>query len=346
MLQVSENMIKNDKSSPYSATLSQFMEELAPVAGELAALPETLDILLPKRSSTSKKVARHILEGGGKRVRPALFFLACRLTGYKGEHLQKVAAVCEYVHTASLLHDDVVDESRLRRGRATPNAVWGNQPAVLVGDLVYATACELMASTGKVELVEYFARAIRLMSEGELIQLENKFNVGIERSTYMNILSYKTGALIGTSCAASAILADSPPEAVNALYEFGNNIGIAFQLIDDALDYDAKPGSTGKASLKDLEEGKLTLPLIVSRDLASESDKIKLADFFHSKQVEQPFKDFVSELIERHQGQKSTLELAQTYTDSAVQILHAHFPESNERSRIEKIARMLLARLT
>ena len=345
MTQPSE--IRSKIQPPMAENLSvkaKFLEELIPIAENLSKLPDTLISLLPYRTEAAEKISQHVFAAGGKRVRPALFMLCCRLTGYKGEHLLPVASVAEYVHTASLLHDDVVDQSDLRRGSPTANAKWGNQASVLVGDLIYATACEIMAKTGKVELVRTFAEAIRRMSDGELLQMENSFNSNATVDDYIEILEGKTGVLIGASCAAAGILSEVSIEKTQALFNFGNKLGIAFQLIDDALDYSTKNAEVGKPTLADIVEGKLTYPVLQLRHHATDQELSDLLKIIKTKAISKESADWISILVRKYHTDELTIQKAANYTESALNDLKSNFPATQERHRIERIAKLLLER--
>jgi octaprenyl-diphosphate synthase len=237
---------------------------LEPVADDLVALePKLVEYLLTPNEPTNQ-VIRHIFASGGKRVRPALFLLSCKAIGYGGEHNFPIAGVCEYIHTASLLHDDVIDSSTLRRGKPTANSVWGDETAVLAGDLIYAAACRLMVRTGSLPLIDAFAECIRFMSESELFQLELLWKTDTTRAQYERVVAGKTAALFEASCRTPCFLAGLPKEAAEALGDYGRSLGFAFQIADDCLDYEGQENLVGKGVTADLLEGKFTLPLILA----------------------------------------------------------------------------------
>jgi octaprenyl-diphosphate synthase len=345
MSQTSENIgLKSISSAAELPLKAKLMVELAPIADQLQLLPEVLMRLLPHKTATAAKVSEHIFAAGGKRIRPALFLLCARMTGYTGENLLTVAAISEYVHTASLLHDDVVDDSVVRRGKPTANAIWGNQASVLVGDLVYATACELMAKTGKVELVTVFAEAIRKMSDGELLQMENAFHYNTTVDSYLEVLEGKTGVLIGASCAASGILKKLEQEKIQALYNFGNNLGIAFQLIDDALDYSITSEDFGKPTVADILEGKLTYPVLALKDLATPEELNRVQAALEKNIVTEGERTFIASLVSKYGTTEHTILKAQEYTSKAIDGLTNNFEDSEHRQRIERIAKLMLER--
>lgn len=324
---------KTDSGSTKSGTSDSGLlaDALMPVASDLARLQPLLKSYIKANSQTTKSVLEHVFSSTGKLVRPAIYYYCARMMGYSGEHLDPIAAVCEYVHTASLLHDDVVDNSTLRRNKPSSNSIWGDEASVLVGDLIYSRASEMMAESGSLELVHCFARAIRLMSEGELIQLENVFNIDITESTYFAIVEYKTAVLISACCKAAGLLAKNGEvsEIANALEAFGRNIGIAFQLVDDALDYQSSNEKTGKPTLNDLLEGKVTLPIILLREHMSSDEKTQLEEYakkgFGSEGV-----DFAAQLVQKYHTVSQTLEAAKKYTDEAVAKLDSLGPSESK----------------
>jgi len=316
---------------------------LTPVADQLQSLSPHLTSLLMAQTVSGKHIIEHVLSGGGKRIRPALYFFVSRLVGYDGDQLMPMAAVCEYVHTASLLHDDVIDNSALRRGKPTPNKIWGDESAVLVGDLIYSRASELMAETGSLEIVSLFARAIRLMSDGELEQLEHLFNPAMPMSAYLNIIENKTAVLLAAVCRAPAILADAPKEARDHLSEFGRCLGYAFQLLDDALDYAGNDLVFGKKTLADLPEGKVTLPIILLKNLATPSEWSFVENLIHNEEISKDAMLKVLDLVNQYDTAGKTLEAASEWTDRALKAL-ARFPASPARSDLETLACKLLMR--
>lgn len=313
------------------------------VGRDLQNLSEHISSLIPTASRSSAEILEHLFESGGKRVRPTLFFLCSKLFNYRGDHLLPIAAVTEFVHTASLLHDDVIDDSTLRRNKPTANSLWGDESAVLVGDLIYARASELMAATGDMEIVNLFARAIRLMSEGELIQLENLFSFDIDRETYFRILEYKTAVLISASCKAAGLLAGAAETDLENIAEFGKYVGLAFQVIDDALDYEADSEKLGKPPLADLKEGKVTLPIILLSEFASDSEKIFLRNTIQDSDIADDDLHRICELVKKYETSTKAIAIAKEYTTRALTALRS-FPEGKQRQEIEDLARMLLIR--
>jgi octaprenyl-diphosphate synthase len=243
----------------------------APVALEqlqklLAADMQAVDQVIRDRLHSDvvlvKQVAEYIIGGGGKRLRPALVLLSAGALGYRGTTHHTLAAVVEFIHTATLLHDDVVDESALRRGQPTANTLFGNAASVLVGDFVYSRAFQMMVSAGDMRVLEVLADATNVIAEGEVLQLMNCRNADIDEESYLRVIRYKTAKLFEAAGRLGAILAGASAETERALATYGSHLGTAFQLIDDVLDYSGEAGVIGKNIGDDLAEGKPTLPLI------------------------------------------------------------------------------------
>jgi len=209
-----------------------------------------------------RQIAEHIIAGGGKRLRPALVFLAAGATGYRGDAHVELAAVVEFIHTATLLHDDVVDESELRRGQKTANAEFGNAASVLVGDFLYSRAFQMMVAVGSMRIMEVLADATNTIAEGEVLQLLNAHNFAVSEAAYLEIIRRKTAKLFEAAAQLGAILAESSADIEHGLARYGMHLGTAFQLIDDVLDYTGDAAHTGKNLGDDLKDGKPTLPLI------------------------------------------------------------------------------------
>lgn len=224
-------------------------------------------------------VSQYIISAGGKRLRPALLLLTCGALGYRGEQRFNLAAVVEFIHTATLLHDDVVDESALRRGNATANEMFGNPASVLVGDFLYSRAFQMMVSAKNMRIMEVLADATNIIAEGEVLQLMNMHNAALDEAGYLQVIRSKTAKLFEASARVGAILAGASSEMETACAEYGQAIGTAFQVIDDVLDYTGETNVMGKNLGDDLREGKATLPLIAAmqRGTVQESQVIRTA---------------------------------------------------------------------
>ncbi|MDR3158014.1 MAG: octaprenyl diphosphate synthase [Zoogloeaceae bacterium] len=209
-----------------------------------------------------RQVAEYIIAGGGKRMRPALVLLAAGALGYTGRQQHELAAVVEFIHTATLLHDDVVDASELRRGRETANTMFGNAASVLVGDFLYSRAFQIMVQAGNMNIMRVLSDATNLIAEGEVLQLMNCHDANVDEANYLQVIRYKTAKLFEAAAQLGAILAGASPEVERGLADYGTYLGMAFQLVDDVLDYSGQEADTGKHLGDDLAEGKPTLPLI------------------------------------------------------------------------------------
>ena len=223
-------------------------------------------------------VARYIISAGGKRLRPVLLLLTCGALGCTSAERFNLAAVIEFIHTATLLHDDVVDESTLRRGRATANEVFGNPASVLVGDFLYSRAFQMMVETGSARVMQILADATNVIAEGEVQQLMNMHDASLDEAAYLSVIRSKTAKLFEASSRLAAVLADAPPRIEQACAEYGQSLGTAFQVIDDVLDYDGDASEMGKNLGDDLREGKATLPLILAMRAASPAEAAKIRE--------------------------------------------------------------------
>ena len=239
-----------------------FASLYAPIDADMRAVDAVVRARLHSEVALVRQVAEYIIAAGGKRMRPALVLLAAGACGYSGTRHHDLAAVVEFIHTATLLHDDVVDESSLRRGRETANAVFGNPDSVLVGDFLYSRAFQIMVGAGSMRVMQVLADATNVIAEGEVLQLMNCRNADIGIDAYLQVIRYKTAKLFEAAGRLGAILGEANPEIETALADYGMHLGTAFQLIDDVLDYSGQEAETGKHLGDDLAEGKPTLPLI------------------------------------------------------------------------------------
>jgi octaprenyl-diphosphate synthase len=239
------------------------IEFLKPTIGtDMAAVDRVMRESLTSEVALIRQVAEYIVAGGGKRLRPALLLLTAGATGYRGQDHHELAAVIEMIHTATLLHDDVVDESDLRRGHATANARFGNAASVLVGDFLYSRAFQMMVGQGRMRVLQILSEATNVIAEGEVLQLMNAGNTDLTEHAYLEVIQRKTAKLFEAAARLGAVLGESPPEQEDALARYGMHLGTAFQLVDDVLDYSGTAESIGKSLGDDLAEGKMTLPLI------------------------------------------------------------------------------------
>ncbi|WP_043531579.1 octaprenyl diphosphate synthase [Litchfieldella xinjiangensis] len=234
----------------------------AVVAEDFAAVDQTIRSQLASRVPLVESIGQYITESGGKRLRPLLVLLAARSLEYNGDKHITLATLIEFMHTSTLLHDDVVDESHMRRGKATANDAWGNAPSVLVGDFLYSRSFQMMVSVGSMRIMEVLSAATCTIAEGEVLQLTNVGNPDIDEAAYFETIQGKTAMLFEAASHCGAILADASPQQEAALQYYGRYLGLAFQLVDDLLDYQGNADAMGKNVGDDLAEGKPTLPLI------------------------------------------------------------------------------------
>jgi len=247
-----------------SAHSSSTAAVLALIASDMREVDKVIAGRLDSSVPLVGEVSHYIIAAGGKRLRPALLLLTCGALGFGGAQRFNLAAVVEFIHTATLLHDDVVDESTLRRGRATANESFGNPASVLVGDFLYSRAFQMMVDAGEMRIMQILADATNVIAEGEVLQLMNMHDAALDEAAYLRVIRSKTAKLFEASARLGAVLAQSTPEMEQACADYGQALGTAFQVIDDALDYDGDSVEMGKNLGDDLREGKATLPLIVA----------------------------------------------------------------------------------
>ena len=288
-------------------------------------------------------VSRHLIDSGGKRFRPLLLLICGALCGYKGKNRFPMATVMEFIHTATLLHDDVVDQAVMRRGKISANNIWGNAASVLVGDFLYSKSFTLMTEIGNLAIMKMMSDVTNIMSEGEVFQLMKCGDVNLTEEEYLTIIHKKTAVLISAACASGAILAGASEDKVTTLAHFGHNLGMAFQMTDDTLDYMAKEKDFGKAIGKDLEEGKMTLPLIYALRKAKPSERKLIKEkVSHRKLSQKSLKNILS-FIQQHGGIDYAMQCAGKYVNDAKGMLNI-FPESTEKNQLFAVADYILSR--
>jgi octaprenyl-diphosphate synthase len=303
------------------------------------ALAENLNPYLDLVSDT----ARHILFSGGKRLRPLLTVLSARVCGYAGNRDKHYSTIFEYLHAATLLHDDLVDGASVRRGRQAAHSVFGNSVAVLVGDFLLARGLSIAAETRKTEVIETIAGITENMSQGEIHQLLGKENLGLTEEEYLEIIRRKTAVLLQGACRVGALIADAPAERENALDSFGYNLGIAFQMADDLLDYTADSAVLGKMVGADLREGKLTLPVIHALKNASDHDRSLMAKIILNREFSEDDFDLLVRMLKRYGGIDYTVERAAAHIQRAKEAIGV-FEPGPARETLLDIADYALAR--
>ena len=287
------------------------------------------------------QIGAYIVHSGGKRLRPMIVLMAARACSYTGERHIDLAAIIEFIHTATLLHDDVVDGSDLRRNRETANAVWGNEASVLVGDFLYSRSFEMMVEVGQMPVMDILSHATNRIAEGEVLQLLNVHNPETSEAEYMEVIKRKTATLFEAGARLGGVIAEVPPEQQQALADYGLHLGIAFQLVDDALDYNSNNHEIGKNIGDDLAEGKPTLPLIQAMKQADEQQRQRLAAIIENGGREEI--DFVMQAIQASDAISYTQQLAQQEAQRAKQALE-QLPDTPYREALASLADFSVAR--
>ena len=289
------------------------------------------------------QLAGHIIAAGGKRLRPMLTLATARLCGYRGERHVALAAAVEFIHTATLLHDDVVDDSNLRRGLATANAVWGNKASVLVGDFLFSRAFELMVEDGSLPVLSILSRASAVIAEGEVLQLVTSNDVATSEAAYLEVINAKTAQLFSAATRIGAVVAARSEAEEQALESFGRNLGIAFQLIDDMLDYSAQQSELGKNVGDDFRDGKITLPVVLALRAGNEREREFWRRTLEDTEQREGDLEHATELMRRHGTLAATLERAREYGTAARRALSS-FRDSPERQALDEVIEFCLER--
>ena len=258
--------------------MQNFSEIHALMKSDLVMMDEILVNRLDSNVDLISQMSQYIINSGGKRIRPLLLLLCARATNYKGDYHHSMAVVIELIHTATLLHDDVVDSSSIRRGHETANELWGNAPSVLVGDFLYSRAFEIMVEPNSMQIMKILSKATNQISEGEVLQLLSIKNANLTQTEYFEVIERKTACLFKAACQIAGILAESNKNVINGLGSFGMHLGNAFQIIDDTLDYESNSSVIGKEVGDDLSEGKVTLPMIYALENTKGSEKATLSN--------------------------------------------------------------------
>jgi octaprenyl-diphosphate synthase len=313
------------------------------VREDLALIETALKQNLTPYLDLVTQVAGHILFSGGKRLRPLLMILSARICGYDKDDLYKYAVIFEYLHAATLLHDDLIDGAKLRRGRPAAHLVWDNATAVLVGDFLLARAISMAAELGSPKIVSVISRITEMMSQGEIYQLVRKGALDITEEEYLDIIRLKTATLFQGACRASALMAHAAESMEKALAAYGYNLGIAFQMADDLLDYTHDSTILGKGVGADLKEGKITLPVIIALKNAASDDRRRIERIIDKNDFNEKEFQYLTSLLEKHQGIEYTRRQAVEYVAKAKEAL-AVFEPSKTKSICINIAEYALTR--
>lgn len=277
------------------------------------------------------ELARHLIDSGGKRIRPMLTIASARMCGYEGTGHVTLAASVEFMHTATLLHDDVVDESDLRRGKTAARILWGNEASVLVGDFLLGQAFKMMVDVGSMGALRILSNAAAVIAEGEVMQLAASKNMATTEDDYLAVINAKTAALFSAAAEVGAVVAERPQQEHAALRSFGRNLGLAFQLVDDALDYSGEQAKLGKTVGDDFREGKITLPIVLSYRRGDDEEREFWRRTLHEGEIQDGDLEHAISLMEKHGALDDTIERARHYGTIARDAL-AIFPDSDYKS--------------
>jgi len=307
------------------------------VADDLVKVNETIIREMQSPVALIPQLAGHIVAAGGKRLRPMLTLASAGLVGYEGERHIGLAACVEFIHTATLLHDDVVDESDLRRGRDTANALWGNQASVLVGDFLFSRAFQLMVADGSLKVLKILSDASAVIAEGEVHQLVTTNDIETRESAYLEVIESKTAVLFAAAAQIGAVVADRPEDEERALESFGRNLGVAFQLVDDVLDYSAEQAALGKTVGDDFREGKVTLPVILAYAAGDAEERTFWKRVIDDLDQRDGDLETAQSLMVKHGTLAASLERARVYADAAHRDLDLFAPTAHRRAMEEVI---------
>ncbi|MBA4367483.1 MAG: polyprenyl synthetase family protein [Desulfobacterium sp.] len=303
---------------------------LETAANDLAEIETALKKNLNTYLDLISQAAGHILFSGGKRFRPLLMVLSARICGYSGTYDKTFSVIFEYLHTATLLHDDIVDEATLRRGKPVANSIWGSAIAVLVGDFLLARSLSIAAKTNKIEVIQAIGEVTEDMAQGEIHQLLNKGSIALTEMEYKEVIRRKTASLIQGACRTGALIAEASPEKEKALTAFGLNLGFAFQMADDLLDYTSDTETLGKTIGADLREGKMTLPLIYTLKNADKTDQETIKKIIQNPDFSDNEFNTLKRLLDTYGGIRYTIDRAAKHVDEAKDTLSIFAPSKTK----------------
>jgi octaprenyl-diphosphate synthase len=316
---------------------------MALVASDMNGVNSVILERMQSKVGLIPELAGHLIAGGGKRMRPMLTLACGNLLGYPGTRHHKLAAAVEFIHTATLLHDDVVDGSGMRRGKRTANLIWGNPASVLVGDFLFSRAFELMVEDGSLKVLRILSHASAVIAEGEVEQLTAQRQIDTDEDQYLEIISAKTAALFAAACRVSPVVAEASEDAELALECYGRNLGIAFQLTDDAIDYASDAATMGKPQGDDFRDGKMTLPVILAYARGSEADRAFWRSAVSGERVSDEDLAHATALLGSTDALADTVERARQYGRRAVDAL-VMFPASKAKAALVEAAEFAVAR--
>ena len=326
--------------SPSAASISQLVEL---VAADMERVNGTILSRTGSEVTMIPEIANHLIESGGKRLRPMLTLAMARLSGYAGDGHIKLAAAVEFMHTATLLHDDVVDSSEMRRGKLAARMLWGNEASVLVGDFLLGQAFRMMVEVGSLRSLEILSSAAAIIAEGEVMQLAAAKNTATTEDEYLSVIRAKTAELFGAACEVGPALGGRAKDEQSACRSFGMNLGIAFQLVDDALDYGGKAAKLGKNVGDDFREGKITLPVVLSFRRGSENERTFWRRALEKGEATAADLEQAIGLMAKHRALEDTVQRARHYGAIAKDAL-ALFPASPMKEALEEAVEFCIAR--
>ncbi|CAM3142224.1 MULTISPECIES: polyprenyl synthetase family protein [Sphingomonas] len=307
------------------------------VANDMNAVNQVIVDRMRSEIPLIPQLAGHLISGGGKRMRPMLTLASAQLLGYQGTSHHVLAAAVEFIHTATLLHDDVVDGSDLRRGRRTANIIWGNPASVLVGDFLFSRSFQLMVDAGSLKVLNILSGASAVIAEGEVNQLTAVRQVGLPEERYLSIIDAKTAALFAAACRIAAVVAERPEAEELALEAYGRNLGIAFQLIDDAIDYVSDAGTMGKDAGDDFREGKMTLPVILAYARGNEEERTFWKDAVEGRRTSDEDFAHAIALVRKSRAVDDTMARARHYGGLAIEAIRGFADGPAKAAMIEAV---------
>ncbi len=331
-------------NQPEVASTPSGLDELRTLCGKDMVKVNTLIVeRMQSEVGLIPQIAGYIIAAGGKRLRPLLTLASARLCGYGGDEHVALAATVEFIHTATLLHDDVVDDSALRRGRESAKAIWGNQPSILVGDFLFSRAFQLMVGVNSMEVLRILSNASAVIAEGEVQQLVTANDTSTTVDAYLRVIEAKTAALFAAACEVGAVIAGQRTAVQQGLACFGRNLGIAFQLVDDHLDYVANEDELGKPVGADFRDGKVTLPVVLALERCTARERAFWRRTLEERRQRSEDLDRATEMLNKYDGLDDTLSLARSYADQACVALEA-LPSNRYRDALEHSARFCVDR--
>ncbi len=322
---------------------------IAPLMGLVEAdMKRVNSLILSKTGSDVEmipEVAKHLIDSGGKRLRPMITLAAAQMCGYEGDGHITLAASVEFMHTATLLHDDVVDQSDMRRGKLAARMLWGNEASVLVGDFLLGQAFRMMVDVGSLKALDVLSHAATVIAEGEVLQLQTAQNLETTEDEYLEVIRSKTAALFAAAAEVGPIIADESPACINGLRSYGNNLGLAFQLIDDALDYGGNAGDLGKNTGDDFREGKVTLPIILAYRRGSDEERKFWYEAVVEGKTDEERLQKALEILAKHDAISDTVARARHYVEMAKDALGT-MPDSKHKDALIEVLEFCLSRAT